>query len=68
MAVSFVGIVEDWEQLDLWGVLFKIQPCCINAYKLCIIQYGILTIQYNTKVVILQCKRFVGQLMLDNEK
>jgi hypothetical protein len=34
MAVSFVGIVEDWEQLDLWSVLFKIQPCCINAVQI----------------------------------
>jgi hypothetical protein len=31
---SFVGIVEEWEQLDLKSVLCKIQPCSINTVQI----------------------------------
>jgi len=33
MAASFVGIVEEWEKLDLKSVLCEIQSCCINLLK-----------------------------------
>jgi len=34
MAVSFVSVWEEWEQLDLKSVLCKIQPRCINAVQI----------------------------------